>query len=428
MRPPAQREERMRRAICAVLLLAAAGCATYTSRMQTSRDLYYGGRYDLALAGLTKLVGEASDRDVSLLLVERGKTNLAAGRYDSAIVDLQRAERRFLEIEKTISAAESFKSVILNPTMGEYQPDSHEKIMINAYLCLAYWMKGDRAGAFVERNRIVERLGRYLGDLSEEDRAALDVPFARYLAAVMYEIEGLADDARIEYEAIARSRPEFEPPVIAPESPELIVFAEIARAPVLVSTEIRGYLQKESGGLVGFFYLPGVEGPQIFSMAGLGYVDLKRPGVLFTFAFPRLVEQPRDEGGCRLVVNGMDVGEMKPLDDLEATARAAYARELPRTLFKAALRTSLKVAAQTAFDDDDKGKWVADVAGKLFSAADRADTRSWQTLPAEIRYFRMESSAGVGGVEARRGGRSVPGMRTALEGARKEIVFVPGLP
>jgi hypothetical protein len=418
----------MRIALCAVVLLAAAGCATYTSRMQASRDLYYDGRYDAALTGLTKLVDGASDRDVSLLLVERGKANFAAGRYDSAIVDLQRAERRFLEIEKTISPAESFKSLVLNPTMGEYQPDAHEKIMINAYLCLAYWMKGDPAGAFVERNRLVERLGRYLGDLSEEDRAALEVPFARYLAAVMYEIEGLADDARIEYEAIARARPGFEPPVISPASPELIVFAEVARAPVLVSTEIRGYLQKEGGALAGFFYLPGVEGPRIFSMAGLGYVDLKRPGVLFTFAFPRLVKQPRNDGSCRLVVNGMDAGEMKPLDDIEATAQAAYDRELPRTLFKAALRTSLKGAAQTALDDDDKGKWVVDAAGKLFSAVDRADTRSWQTLPAEIRFFRMESSGGVGGVEVLRGGRATAGMRATIEGARKEIVFVPGLP
>jgi hypothetical protein len=163
-------------------------------------------------------------------------------------------------------------------------------------------------------------------------------------------------------------------------------------------------------------------------MAGLGYVDLKRPGVLFTFAFPRLVKQPRNDGSCRLVVNGMDAGEMKPLDDIEATAQAAYDRELPRTLFKAALRTSLKVAAQTALDDDDKGKWVVDAAGKLFSAVDRADTRSWQTLPAEIRFFRMESSGGVGGVEVLRGGRAAAGMRATIEGARKEIVFVPGLP
>lgn len=420
----------MRRTFLLALVLFASGCATYTARMQTARDLYFEEKFDASISNLSALMKKASRRDLGLLLLERGKANLVAGRLDSAIADFNRAEHRFLEIENTVSLAESFASILINPTQGEYQAESHEKILINAYLCLAYWLKGDLAGAFVERNRTIARLVQYLGTFPEEDRSDFDVPFARYLAAVLYEVEGKVEDARIEYEAIARTNPDFEPPTINPRRKELVVFAEAGRAPVLVSTEIRGYLQKDAGMLVGVFNLPGESAARTFSVAGYESFALDKPGVLFTFAFPQLVSQPRPTESCKLFLNGVTVGRMKLLDDVERTARAVYRQKLPGTLLKAALRTYLKTVAQTkvAKDEDTATRVVGDITAKFLSALDRADTRSWQTLPAEILFYRMEAPDGIGGVSAgcgRPGGRVLqapPGI------ASKHIVFIAGLP
>ena len=387
----------MKKAFLVAALLLAVACATYTSRMELSRDLYYDGRYEDALGGLNKLVEDSSGKDHFLLLLERGKVNLASGEYDSAIVDLQEAERRFLEIEATTSVSEAFKSMLVNPTMGEYQSDPHEKIMISSYLLLAYWLKGDREGALVERNRLVGRLKQYTEGLSDKDRAALDVPFAHYLAAVMYEVEGREDDARIEYDALGKVMPDAVPEILDPSLRELVVFTEVGRAPVLVSTEIRGYLQKDGGSLVGFFNLPGGSGPQMFFLPGFMDLSLDKPGVLFTFAFPQCVRQRRIVDRCKLVVDGVEAGEMRPLDNLENTAYAAYEKDLGPTLLKAAFRTYLKTVAQTKLAKGDDAKGVAfDVLGKVLAAVDRADTRSWQTLPAEIRIFRMERNPGKG--------------------------------
>ncbi|MFA4948242.1 MAG: hypothetical protein WC674_07025, partial [Candidatus Krumholzibacteriia bacterium] len=403
------------------------------ARMELSRDLYYGARYGEALANLDKLVKDASDRDYYLLLLERGKVNFAAGRYDSAIVDLQAAERRFLDIEATTSVAGAFKSMLVNPTMGEYESEAHEKIMIGSYLLLAYWLKGDSEGAFVERNRLVGRLKQYTDGLSEKDRAVLDVPFARYLAAVLYEIEGRADDARIEYEAIAKVMPDAVPEVLDPNLRELVVFAEIGRAPVKVSTEIRGYLQKDGGGLMGFFYLPGDSAPQMFALAGLGDLALDKPGVLFTFAFPRCIRQERVVRHGRLVIDGLEAGELAPLDDLEATAYAAYEKDLGATLIKAAFRTYLKTVAQTKLADKDDAKGVAfNILGKVLAAVDRADTRSWQTLPAEIAFYRMECPPGEHTIQIRyfgERGELVGASNTVELSTRadsKNIIFIPG--
>jgi hypothetical protein len=95
------------------------------------------------------------------------------------------------------------------------------------------------------------------------------------------------------------------------------------------------------------------------------------------------------------VIDGAEAGEMGVLDDLETTAYAVYEKELGATLIKAAFRTYLKTVAQTKLADGDDAKGIAfDVIGKLFAAVDRADTRSWQTLPAEIAFYRMECPPG----------------------------------
>ena len=383
---------RVRGYLIAALLLIAAGCATYTSKMQESRDSFFDGHYEDALSGLSGLIGEAKGNDIFLYRLERGRVNLASGRYDSAIVDLQAAEERFADIEGTISIPEMISSTLLHPGKGEYKPENHEKILINSYLLLAYWMQGDREGAFVERNRIVSKLGMYMNGLSEEDRDGLDIPFARYLAGLLYEAQGMEDDARIEYERVELLRPGTAPPAVLPRVTEVVVFVDLGRGPVKVSREIRGYFQRDNGLLQGVFLLPDIGDPLVFNM-GMGHgFSPDRLGVLFTFAFPQLVRQERFIHSCRIVVDDVEAGEAVLLDDLGQKTDTAFRKKLPKILVKSAIRAYLKTLAQTKLKDEAGG--AVDVLGKLFSAIDRADTRSWQTLPAEVHLFRMETTPG----------------------------------
>jgi tetratricopeptide (TPR) repeat protein len=383
---------RARRILITALLFLAAGCATYTSKMQESRDSFFDGRYDEALSGLDELISEAKGNDLFLYHLERGRVNLAAGRYDSAIVDLQVAEERFADIEGTISIPEMISGTLLHPGKGEYQPENHEKILISSYLLLAYWMQGDREGAFVERNRIIRKLGMYVNGLSEEDRDKLDLPFARYLAGLLYEAQGMEDDARIEYGGVGRLRPEAAPPAILPRATEMVVFVDLGRGPVKVSREIRGYFQRNGGFLQGVFLLPDIGDPLIFNMGtGHGFSP-DRLGVLFTFAFPQLERQERFINSCRIVVDGIEAGEAVLLDDIAQTTDTAFRKKLPGILIKSAIRAYIKTLAQTKLKDEAGG--AVDVLGKLFSAVDRADTRSWQTLPAEVHVFRLETTPG----------------------------------
>jgi tetratricopeptide (TPR) repeat protein len=374
------------------IALLFIGCATYTSKMQHSREAFYDGQYEEALEDLNELLAEAKGSDHYLFRLERGRIRLAAGQFDSAIVDLQAAEERFSDIEGTISLSEEVSSILINPTMGEYEPEDHEKILINSYLLLAYWMQGDREGAIVERNRIVGKLATYINTLEEEDRDELDVTFSRYLAALLYEAQGMEDDARIEYGRVEKLYPEAAPPAVIPNLTELTVFIDAGRAPVKVSREIRGYFERDSGILFGYFFYPGNEDPLVYNLGVASTFSPSNLGVIFTFAFPQLIRAEPDYHSYRVVIDGVEAGEAILLDDFEETTFNAFNRKLGSILIGAALRTTLKTLAQTKLKDEVGD--AADILGKVFSVVDRADTRSWQTLPAEMYLYRLETTPG----------------------------------
>lgn len=424
----------IRKAVITALavLAAAAGCSTYTARMSRTGVHYYDGEYDRAMDELDELVLSSSNEDCCLYMIERGKVRLAAGMYDSAIVDLQAAERRFDEIEGTASVVEMLSTSIVSEGSKEYQPEPHEKILLNTYLLLSYWEAGDREGAYVERNRVVRRLGNYLGTVAADGDSLLDVPFARYVAAVLYENEGMLDDARIEYDRVENLYPEAVPWTPNSHLTEIVVLTEMGRAPVKISREIRGYFEKVDGRTFGYFNLPGNAGQQVYPVTSSFLSGDAGLGTVFTFTFPEYVRMPRIAACCRPVIDGIEAGTAVTLDDLEETAMEAFRRDIGTILLKSAMRTYLQLLAQNKLDGD-AGKIAAAVA-KFFSIVERADTRSWQTLPSEIAVFRMEVEPGGHEVSVRYYDASdrlvgeSAGRHVWVEKGKKQIAWMPGPP
>jgi hypothetical protein len=312
----------------------------------------------------------------------------------------------------------------------EFQPQPHEKILLNTYLLLSYWQAGDREGALVERNRVMGRLENYIGAVTAEGDTLLDVPFARYVAAVLYESEGRLDDARIEYDRIRALRPEAVPEAPNSHMTELAVVAEMGRGPVKISREIRGYFEKVDGKTFGYFNLPGGEGQQVIPVSSGLLSGDEELGTIFNFAFPEYVRMPRGAVTCRPVVDGVEAGTAVTLDDLEETAMEAFRRDLGTILLRSAMRTYLQLLAQNKLDGD-AGR-IASAVAKFFSVVERADTRSWQTLPAEIAVFRMEVDPGCHEIYMKYydgGGKLVgesPPQRVWVDKGRKQIVWQPG--
>jgi hypothetical protein len=208
----------------------------------------------------------------------------------------------------------------------------------------------------------------------------------------MYENEGKLDDARIEYAKVEELYPEAVPWGANSYLTEIVVLTEMGRGPIKYSREIRGYFVKRNGSTYGYFTLPGDGGEMVIPLtSGMisGDVEL---GKVFNFTFPEYVRVPRGAVYARPVVDGMEAGTAVMLDDFEGTAMEAFNRDLMNILLRSAVRTYLQLVLQNELDDN-----VSPIAGavaKFFSAVETADTRSWQTLPAEMAVFRMEVEPG----------------------------------
>ena len=196
----------------------------------------------------------------------------------------------------------------------------------------------------------------------------------------------------IEYRRIEMLNPEAAPPAVVPGLTELAVFIDAGRAPVKVSREIRGYFDRDAGALFGYFLYPGSEDPLVYNLGVASAFSPDNLGVIFTFAFPQLIRSEPTFHSYRIVIDGVDAGEAVLLDDFEETTFNAFNRKLGSILIGAALRTTLKTLAQTKLKDEVGD--AADILGKVFSVVDRADTRSWQTLPAAMFLYRLETTPG----------------------------------
>jgi len=307
----------------------------------------------------------------NLALLERGKTALAAGKYDQCIADLQEAEKRFLTIEGTISLTEGFGSILTDDTAMEYEAEMHEKLMISPYLILAYIGKGDFDGARVERNRTITKINQYIQEKPEE-RAYLENPFARYLTALMYEMEDKTDDAKIEYRKLKWDQETARIDSKKGKTTDLVILLDVGLAP-------QKYQKKW--------------GPQ--------KIPTPQGSVSLGFAYAGYAPVPTEVKMSNIYLNEKSVGEAKLLYDLEKTIITQYDKNKPALKAKIAARMTTKILAQVGAKMAAKevaknipfaslfADILVDAAAQTWLANEQADLRGWLSLPKQIKYLRV---------------------------------------
>jgi hypothetical protein len=331
------------------------------------------GAFDAAFAHTDKLSKQYLSADVGkknkyLSLLERGKVALAVRKYDLAIADLQEAEKRFLTIEGTISIKEGFGSILTDDTAMEYEAEMHEKLMISPYLIVAYLGKGDFNGAIVERNRTITKINQFIEEKPVE-RAYLENPFARYLTALMYEMEDRRDDAKIEYKKLKWDHEIARLENKTGKTTDLVILMDIGLAPQKFQTKW---------------------GPA--PIPGVGVVG---------YAYAEYAPTPTRVTTCNINIDGKSAGNAKLLYDLENTITTQYQRSKPdiqakimaRMTAKAATQFAAKMAIKEAVKNIPFASLFADVAvdaaGAEWIAAEQADLRGWLSLPKKIHYLRV---------------------------------------
>ena len=381
-------------AAAAVLASAlVAGCAAprvYQAQrlMQTHMTTLRGADVDALLARCDDLY---RDHDRVLFELERATILHFHRDFAASTRAFHRAERH-IERAYTKSVSRGLGSILVNDLQLAYDGEAYEDVYLNAFKSLNFLHRGDVDGALVEARRMTHKLGlveaRYRGladVLSHADTtravtagvaswtprgaAPEHSAFARFLTTALLATQGDADGARIEHAKLRAALADQGRPASAPR-PEAAAPAHLrdgaAFNTLLVAFSGRGPTKQERRL----------------------HIHLDDPDLDFDIAVPVLVTPPTRVHRVRAVVGDTLTVDVPLVEDVQATAAAVYRAKEPIVRARAVVRALIKTAAREAGTRalaDEGHEELASVVGFLGRVAtvatERADTRTWQTLP-----------------------------------------------
>lgn len=409
----------------ALLLLAfAVGCKSYSDKLSEFRGLYLQGDFAGADAAVNRLIAKESGAkpeavarsngldvkagkgDTYLLLLDKAMAQLALGRPEIA-VELMRRARDQLDAHESRSVKDYFAAVLTDDTALDYAGADYELILVRVMLCLCDLLvhSSQTAGdAYAYALQVGEKQERIIGSPLGEDigykprQEYRRVGIGAYLQGVILEATGAPDGAARAYERCVGYEPDIR---IAEEA--------LARA-----TEGR-YAPAGEGVLHVFrlagpgpFYGTGTSPPTDFALrlaqlAAAILTDSYVPFMQTEVPVPVLAVHVSGVPPLEVSAFGRSVAT-EPLLDVNMVAAQQLEKMMPMIIARAVVRRAVKAAATTAGSEavgnnNRKNKDAIELgfalANLLWTASERADTRSWSSLPAQIHVARLPLPAGV---------------------------------
>jgi hypothetical protein len=317
----------------------------------------------------------------------------------------------------TKSVTKSAGMLLLNDNTVDYAGEPYERALTNVFRALNYVFLGQPDEALVE-SRKVEQFLQQLNDRLGGKKVYKDDAFARYLDALLYADQGKSDDARISKEAADAAyewyakdyntpAPRFELAKPQGASGELVFIHYNGVAPRKVSKTF----QIAWGEAVALVRQSDDPQKQQFEN-GL------RAGVLghaITVSYPEYTQDPYAIVSSRVEAGGAS-GDTQLMEDVSAIAFKTLADRNALIKTRAVARATVKFVIAEAISKAEAdacakkygaGSWqclVQDTATRVAAhgaaaATEIADTRSWGTLPSQIRMARLKLPAGRRDVE-----------------------------
>jgi hypothetical protein len=367
--------------------LLAASCASYPSEAARALDDLRGGRFEAAATALEDTPGFLGPAGA-------GAVRLAAGDWAGAQESLLEAAEVVdgLDREGLLEPAaviEDLGALLVNERVNSYRGEGFERVQVHAMLALAFLAQGRLESVGVEVRRANQLLERE-EELYETQYAAGGL--GHFLSALSYELRGDLDDALIDYRRMDEK--DLAPTLVGPELVRLA--RRLRREDLLPELEERyGEPEPVPEGHARVILIAGVGlAPEKFEASlavptGAGVVALAVPGY-------RARPQPVKALELELAELDLDVRSVV-VEDLGAIAE----RNLDDRLGLLALRSGARAASRTVVSKQlrDSDQYLAAFAVDMFSIfAERADLRSWLTLPDTWQVAQAWIPAGVHGL------------------------------
>ncbi|WP_316810490.1 hypothetical protein [Pedobacter heparinus] len=424
------------------LVLFLSGCASYNDMIASYYQQISAGNYPEAVKELDKNKLLQKPRNKLLFLMEKGKASHLAGDYENS-------NRYFNEADQLLEsgiggAMDAMVGTLVNPMTQSYKGEDFEKFMIHYYKALNYVYLNRTEDAIVEARRITlqsQEQGDKFND--KESRYSKDA-FSLMLQGLIYEQDGDVNNAFIAYRNAAEvylknkdqtwygvKMPEalkrdvlktaaqngftaelnrFEElfglkyqPEQAPDGGELIFFWENGLAPIKKQEELFFSLIKGSNGDLFFTNLGGTiiipfnhsYSNSNFSLNGVESLRATYPKYQLRIPYY----------STATLSNGTEMLSFEKAEDINElafkTLDQRFMKEMGKVLTRLAVKKSAEyVLRQSAKGNGKDGKDNSLLEGlgigmQLYSLlSEKADTRNWQSLPANISYTRIPLKRG----------------------------------
>ncbi len=384
------------------LTFAVGGCATYSSSFGViERDLSTG-QYDAALQHIEKQSASSTDRALNLL--NKGMVLRMKRDFSGSNLALEAAKAE-MERLYAVSVSENALSFIVNDATVSYAGDDYEQVLVHLYLALNYLELGQPDAARVEALQVDIKL-RELGENIPDSKFTEDA-FSRYLTGIIYEQSGEWSDALIAYRKAYQAYKKYQiNHGMAMPTQLKHDLLRLARR-VGLADEVAQY-KKEFG-----IDLPPDQGKspeqgELVFVFNNGLAPIKREqavilpdptsGILVRIALPHYESRPNNVVSARVTASGKQV-TTELMQDVDAIARhsldARMAAITARTLVRAAAKImASKKARREAGNRNNSNDAPLGLLGALAVqvaavVTERADTRSWLTLPRNIQLARL---------------------------------------
>ncbi|MGD8369883.1 MAG: hypothetical protein PVG78_19765 [Desulfobacterales bacterium] len=394
------------RKIAFLLVFAAlfSGCASGGARHQIEH-LIGSGDCKAALRVMEESREDYGSNGRLLFLLDSAMVHMQCGRYESAQSFFREAERTADRLW-TESISQNAASLLVNDYMRAYPGEDFERAMIHLMSAIGYLQMDEPEEALVEARRLDTLLNVYNTKYVEKNVYKEDA-FGRYLSGLLREDDNAPDDAFIDYLLAARAYDEYEK-AYGTRRPRFLeedlsrlgkavgrtadveqVLGAVGADPPLASLELKGK------GKVVYIQFSG-EAPEkvqdtVLVPTGRGPISL---------AFPKMIVRPPACADGRLSLRSGDVALEMDTELVEDVNQIAVknlddrkGRIIGRTLLRAAAK-QIAIEGAATQGDDETAETIRLILNMLNLFVERADTRSWKTLPGEIHMARGYLPAG----------------------------------
>ena len=411
------------RAVLLLLTLALAGCATYSDSFSVVERSLVKREYDVALRDIEKQADSSNGR--VLYLLDKGMILRMKRDFTGSNEALEAAK---IEMERLYAASvsENALSFVVNDATVSYAGDDYEQVLVHLYMALNYLELGQLNDARVEALQVDIKL-REIGEKIPDSKFTEDA-LSRYLTGLIYEELGEWSDAMIAYRKAYEAYRKYHANY-GFEMPDLLKHDLLRVGSRLGLKEEVGRYSKEFGiEQVNMDELMQVQQGELVFVLNNGLAPIKREKiigasgpsssivmdansrhprvrpvqpVMVNIAVPYYESRPNKVIKARVSISG-ERAYTQRMEDIDAIARASLEARMPAITARSIARAVSKVALQGSVDraGNNKDDLAASLLGSLAVrvaaiATERADTRSWLTLPANVQLARIQVPPGI---------------------------------